>query len=80
MTYDDFLAMWNNKLPDDNFRVIGIEQAFSFHLPGIPTPFIGAMDLIEEDSSGTIIITDFKTSGRKYSADEVDQNQQLLLV
>ncbi len=37
------------------------------------------MDLIEEDDAGTIIITDFKTSGRAYSADEVDQNQQLTL-
>jgi len=37
------------------------------------------MDLIEEDESGTIIITDFKTSGKAYSKDEVDLNQQLTL-
>ncbi len=37
------------------------------------------MDLIEEDSAGTIIITDFKTSGRAYSKDEVNQNQQLTM-
>ena len=37
------------------------------------------MDLVEEDNAGTLIITDFKTSGRAYSKDEVDQNQQLTM-
>jgi putative RecB family exonuclease len=73
----DLLTAWYNKLPDDNFTIIGIEEAFSFTLPNIPIPIIGAMDLIEEDEAGTIIITDFKTAGRAYSASEVDQNQQL---
>lgn len=75
----DLLTVWYNKLPDDNYNIIGIEEAFSFKLPGIPLPFIGAMDLIEQDDAGTVIITDFKTSGRAYSASEVDQNQQLTL-
>ena len=42
-------------------------------------PIIGAMDLIEEDESQTLIITDFKTSGRAYSVDEVDNNFQMLI-
>jgi putative RecB family exonuclease len=75
----DLLSAWHNKLPDDNFAVLAIEEAFSFTLPDIPIPIIGAMDLLEEDDSGTIIITDFKTSGRAYSMDEVDQNQQLTI-
>jgi putative RecB family exonuclease len=75
----DLLSAWHNKLPKDNYTIIGIEEAFCFYLPGIPLPFIGAMDLIEEDESGTIIITDFKTSGKAYSKDEVDLNQQLTL-
>ena len=75
----DLLTVWYNKLPDDNYTIIGIEEAFSFYLPGIELPFIGAMDLIEEDEAGIIIITDFKTSGKAYSIDEVDQNQQLTL-
>jgi putative RecB family exonuclease len=37
------------------------------------------MDLVEEDSTGTIIITDFKTSGRSYAKSEIDQNQQLTM-
>jgi len=75
----DLLSVWYSKLPEDQFTILAIEEAFSFTLPGIPIPIIGAMDLVEEDSAGTIIITDFKTSGRAYSKDEVDQNQQLTM-
>jgi len=75
----DLMTTWFNKLPNDDFTVLAIEEAFSFTLPAIPIPIIGAMDLVEEDSTGTIIITDFKTSGRAYSKDEVDQNQQLTM-
>ena len=75
----DLLTTWYSKLPDDDFTILAIEEAFSFNLPGIDIPIIGAMDLVEQDSSGTIIITDFKTSGRAYSASEVDQNQQLTM-
>ena len=32
---------------------------------------------MEEDESGTIIITDFKTAGRAYGIDEVDNNMQM---
>jgi putative RecB family exonuclease len=73
----DLLTAWYTKLPDDTFKVIGIEEAFSFDIPGIPVPCIGAIDLIEEDESGAIIITDFKTAGRAYSIDEVDSNMQM---
>jgi putative RecB family exonuclease len=75
----DLLTTWYNKLPDDQFTILAIEEAFSFNLSDIPIPIVGAMDLVEEDSAGTIIITDFKTSGRAYSKDEVDQNQQLTM-
>ena len=57
--------------------MIAVEEPFSIYLEGCPVPIIGAMDLIEEDSSGTIIINDFKTAGRAYSNDEVDRNFQL---
>lgn len=73
----DLLTAWYNKLPDDNFKILSIEEAFSFTLPGLPLPIIGATDLIEEDESGTIIVTDFKTSGKAYSAGEIDKNMQM---
>ena len=73
----DLLTAMYTGLPDVNFKVIGTEEAFSFELPNIPVPVIGAIDLVEEDESGTIIITDFKTAGRAYSIDEVDSNMQM---
>lgn len=48
----DLLTAWYNKLPDDDFTILAIEEAFSFDLPGIHIPIIGAMDLVEEDSAG----------------------------
>jgi putative RecB family exonuclease len=73
----DLITVWFNKLQEDNFQVIGVEEAFSFNIPGVSAPIIGAIDLLEEDESGALIITDFKTSARAYSVDEVDRNQQL---
>ena len=57
----DLLTAWFNKLPDDNFSVMAVEEAFVFEIDGIPIPIIGAIDLVEEDESGAIIITDHKT-------------------
>jgi putative RecB family exonuclease len=75
----DLLTAWYMKLPEDNFTVLAIEHTFKFHIPGVEIPIIGAMDLIEEDEAGTIIITDFKTSSRAFSVEEVDKNFQLLI-
>jgi len=75
----DLLAAWFSNLDDNNYRVLAIEEAFTFDLADIPVPVIGAIDLVEEDESGTIIITDFKTSKRSYSANEIDSNMQMTL-
>jgi putative RecB family exonuclease len=75
----DLLTAWFNKLQEDNFQVIGVEEAFSFNLPEISASVIGVVDLLETDESGALIITDFKTSSRAYSVGDVDRNQQLTL-
>lgn len=75
----ELLTTYYHKRPNDPFQILAIEEPFSFILKGCDIPIIGAMDLIEEDSSGTLIITDFKTSARAYSRDEVDKNFQLTL-
>jgi putative RecB family exonuclease len=62
---------------DNQYQVLAIEEPFQFKIEGLDIPLIGVMDLVEEDDSGTVVITDFKTTGRAYSADEVDQNFQL---
>jgi putative RecB family exonuclease len=73
----ELLNVWYDQRPNDNFTVLSVEEPFRFEVPNLPVPIIGAVDLVEEDDSGTIIITDFKTSARAYSVDEVDRNQQL---
>jgi len=75
----ELLTAYYNKAPWKEFECIGIEEPFSFHVDGCLLPIIGAIDLIEKDDSGTVIITDFKTSSRAYSFDEVERNFQLTL-
>ncbi len=75
----ELLAVWYSKAPENDFKVIGVEEPFVVHIEGLAVPLIGYIDLLEEDESGTIIITDTKTSGRSYAKDEVDKNAQLTL-
>jgi len=73
------LTVYYDKYPDDGYQVIGTEQPFELEIPGLPVSIIGAIDLLEMDEDGTIIITDHKTSGRAFSIDEVDRNLQLTI-
>ena len=57
--------------------VVAIEEAFEFHLQGLPLPMIGAMDLVEEDDQGGIHIIEYKTAAVAYSADKVKNHFQL---
>ena len=75
----DLLTAWFNKLPAADFEVIAVEEAFVFEIDGVPISIVGAIDLVEQDDAGTIIITDHKTTGRAYSPDEIDQNPQITL-
>ena len=51
----ELLTVCYNKIQNDKqFKVIGVEEPFSFNLEGCPVPIIGAIDLIEEDESETI--------------------------
>jgi putative RecB family exonuclease len=75
----DLLTVWFNRLPADSFEVIAVEEAFVFEVNEIPIPIVGAIDLVEQDEAGTIIITDHKSSSRNYSIDEIDQNPQITI-
>ena len=75
----ELLTAYYNKFTWQQFNVLAVEEPFSFTIEGCPVPIVGAIDLIESDESDTIIITDFKTSARAYSLDEVDRNFQLTL-
>lgn len=69
------LTAYYNNLPDDKFTVLALEEPFSFNIPGLPLPIIGAFDMIEEDESGTIIIVEFKTSKKAYSSSDLEKDQ-----
>jgi putative RecB family exonuclease len=79
-TGKDLLATWYESLPTDDFRVLAVERPFSFSIDGTKVPpIIGAIDLLEEDPAGTIIVSDFKTSRSAYSNDKIDKSFQLTL-
>jgi putative RecB family exonuclease len=73
------LQVYVEELPKTHFNVIATEFPFILTLPGVELPIIGAIDLIEEDQDGTIIITDFKTASRAYSSDDIDSHFQLAI-
>jgi len=62
-------------VPEDA-AVIAVEEAFTFQIPGIPVPIIGAYDLVLEDSSGLVTIVDHKTLSRTSSKKEMDGSLQ----
>jgi len=64
-------------LPDEPYEVLEVEEPFQFYIHGIEAPVIGAMDLIEADESGTVIIADYKTSAKAYSKDQINRNFQM---
>lgn len=84
--YNSLLAMgvsllttWYDSRPGEQYRLIAVEEPFSFTVPGVPVPIIGGMDLVEEDPSGTIIITDHKTPAKAMAEKDVHINQQLTI-
>jgi putative RecB family exonuclease len=40
---------------------------------------IGVMDLVEQDSGGTIVITEYKTTSKAYSTEQVERMFQLTI-
>jgi len=71
------VAVYIDQFPDTGYDVLALEEPFELKLDDVDIPIIGVMDMVEEDESGTIIITDHKTAARAYSVDEVDNNFQL---
>ena len=73
------LTAYHKQKTDDKYRILALEEPFSFKIDGVPVPVIGVLDLLEEDESGTIIITDWKTAGKAYSTNDIDSSLQLTL-
>lgn len=73
------LQAYHESFSGDDLEVLAIEEPFCFTAEGLDVPVIGAFDLVEQDASGTVIVSDFKTTSRAYSSDEIDRNFQMTL-
>ena len=73
----ELLAVFHQKLPEDEGTIIAIEEPFTFWIDGLPVPILGVWDLLLEDESGVITVVDHKTSSKAYSNADVDKNFQL---
>jgi len=73
----ELIKTYYGNVPQDDFRVLAIEEPFRFSIESLPVPIVGVFDLVEEDESGTIIITDWKTSSKAYTSTDVDGSFQL---
>jgi putative RecB family exonuclease len=70
-------VFYENFKQTEKNTILAIEEPFEFMIEGLSIPIIGVYDLVEQDEKGTIIISDYKTSGKAYSADDVDNSMQL---
>jgi putative RecB family exonuclease len=73
----NLLQVYQENFSSEGFEVLAIEEPFSFTVEGLDVPVIGIFDLVEQDSSGTIIVSDLKTTSRTFSTGEVDRNFQI---
>ncbi len=73
------LQVYHENFPNDGLEVLAIEEPFSFTVDGLEVPVVGIYDLVERDSAGTIVVSDFKTTGHGYSNNEIGRSFQLTL-
>ena len=64
----NLLDTFYRELPREGFTILSIEEPFEFKIDGIDVPMIGVMDLVEQDIEGTIVITEYKTAAKAFSA------------
>ena len=75
----DLIKCFLNEVPEEQSRVLAVEQPFRLEIPGLDVPVIGGIDLILEDSDGTITIIDHKTAAKTPSDKDVHGSDQLTL-
>ena len=73
------ISLYYDHMVQSPYAVIGVEEAFTFTMEGVDVPIIGIIDLIEEDESGTIIVSDTKTAKQSFNDEKIDRNFQLTL-
>jgi putative RecB family exonuclease len=75
----ELLKAYYENVSDEGFTTIAIEEPVGFYINGLDVPIVGYIDLMEEDDAGTLIITDWKTSGKAYSLKDINTNMQLTI-
>ena len=75
----ELLAAFNRDLPDEECKILGVEQVFTCELEGLPVPLIGIYDLVLEDPAGIITIVDHKTASKSYTMADANQNLQMTI-
>ena len=75
----ELLAAFNRDLPEEDCKILGVEQLFTCELEGLPVPLIGIYDLVLEDPAGIITIVDHKTASKSYTMADANQNLQMTI-
>ena len=76
----DLLELYyQDTLEDTKYQILDIEKEFRLNIENLRYPIIGYIDLVETDEYGNILITEYKTSGKSYSKNQIDHNEQLTL-
>jgi putative RecB family exonuclease len=73
----ELLAAFSRELPQEDCKILGVEQVFTCELENLPVPLVGIFDLVLEDPAGIITIVDHKTASKAYSLADVNQNLQM---
>jgi len=76
----DLLELYyQDTLEDTKYQILDIEKEFRLNIENLRYPIIGYIDLVETDEYGNILITEYKTSGKSYSKNQIDHNEQVTL-
>ena len=75
----ELLRAFSRELPQEDCKILGVEQPFTCELEGLPVPLIGIYDLVLEDPAGTITIVDHKTASKSYTMADANQNLQMTI-
>jgi putative RecB family exonuclease len=68
-----------DKVPEEQSRVIAVEQPFRLEISGLEIDVIGALDLLLQDSDGSLTIVDHKTAARAMNDKDIHGNDQMTL-
>ena len=75
----ELLRAFSRELPQEDCKILGVEQPFACEIEGLAVPLIGIYDLVLEDPAGIITIVDHKTASKSYTMADANQNLQMTI-